>query len=205
MTHGGNLPAAQLEERRARTIQALSDHFAHDHLTLEEFESRVERVYRVSTPAALDELVAGLPALEVAPRATPATNLASVPAEKTLFALMSAVNRRGPWIVPHKLNAIAVMGGVEIDLREAVLQPGVTEIECFALMGGVEIKVPPSVRVETDGIAIMGGFEDHVLLPATSDPNAPTVRVTGVAIMGAVEAKVGRRALRGARKQDDSS
>jgi hypothetical protein len=107
--------------------------------------------------------------------------------------------------VPRKINAVAVMGGVEIDLREAVLQPGVTEIECFALMGGIEIRVPPSVRVETDGIAIMGGFEDHVLLPATSDQNAPTVRVTGVAIMGAVEAKVARRSLRGARKQDESS
>ncbi|HJU64671.1 MAG TPA: DUF1707 domain-containing protein [Gemmatimonadaceae bacterium] len=203
MTQGGNLPAAQLEQRRARTIQALTDHFARDHLSLEEFETRVEQVYRATTPRALDEVTAGLPALEVADAPAPAASLAPVPKERTLFAMWSAVQRHGQWIVPQKVNAIAVMGGVELDLRQAVLQPGITEIEVFALMGGVEIVVPPSVRLETDGMAIMGSFEDRVLLPTSGDPLAQTVRVTGIAIMGGVEVKVARRSLKGARSRDD--
>ena len=63
-------------------------------------------------------------------------------------------------------------------------------IYVFALMGGVEIIVPPDVRLESDGFAIMGGFEDQLTEPASTDPNVPLVRVHGMAIMGGVEARV---------------
>ena len=66
----------------------------------------------------------------------------------------------------------------------------VTDIYVFALMGGVEIIVPPNVRLESDGFAIMGGFEDQLKDPASGDPNVPLIRVHGVAIMGGVEARV---------------
>jgi hypothetical protein len=60
----------------------------------------------------------------------------------------------------------------------------------LAIMGGVEVTVPPGVRVESDGFAIMGGFEDQVETAASTDPNAPLVRLTGFALMGGVEVKV---------------
>jgi predicted membrane protein len=51
------------------------------------------------------------------------------------------------------------MGGSELDFREAVMGPGVTELQIFAVCGGVEVVVPPGLNVESHGIAIMGGFE----------------------------------------------
>jgi hypothetical protein len=45
------------------------------------------------------------------------------------------------------------------------------------------------VRLETDGVAIMGGFEDRVD-EAGAAKDAPIVRITGVAIMGGVAAQV---------------
>ncbi|MGH7719853.1 MAG: DUF1707 domain-containing protein [Gemmatimonadaceae bacterium] len=187
------IPAAQLEAHRARTIQTLSDHFAQDHLSLEEFEERVERVYRATTPAALAELTAGLPVLAGGGALAEAQDTVpslAVGERKTILAIMGGVVRRGVWSVPSRIHAIAVMGAVELDLREARLPPGVTEIVAFALMGAVEILVPPHVRVETDGIALLGGFEDQLHQPASADPAAPAVRVTGLAIMGGVEARV---------------
>jgi hypothetical protein len=103
---------------------------------------------------------------------------------------MSGVVRRGAWVVPRRISAFALMGGIELDLREAILDPGGTEIEVMAVMGGVVVTVPPTVRLESNGFALMGGFEDQLKEPASADPNAPVVRLTGFALMGGVEARV---------------
>ena len=192
------LPARQLESTRERVIDTLSTHFANDDLSMEELERRIERVYAAQTPAAIAEVLAGLPA--VAPASAPAPAIvpvasASAPVSlrgRTLVAFMSGIVRRGAWIVPERLRAVAFMGGVEIDLRAAQLPP-VTTVYAAAVMGGIVITVPPGVRVEADGFAIMGGFEDQLELAATHDPTARVVRVTGFALMGGVEVKVGER------------
>jgi hypothetical protein len=103
---------------------------------------------------------------------------------------MGGAERRGSWTPPRQLNVIAVMGGVELDFREARFAPGVTEVTCFAMMGGIEITVPPGVHVETSGMGLMGGFAHSGSADAPADPNAPVLRIGGVAIMGGVELNV---------------
>jgi hypothetical protein len=107
-----------------------------------------------------------------------------------LVAIMSGIVRRGLWRIPRRLRVVAIMGGVQLDLREAELPPGVTEIRAFIFMGGLDVRVPPGVRLETDGVAIMGGFEDKLFDAGSAGRDAPIVRVTGVAIMGGVTAQV---------------
>ena len=77
---------------------------------------------------------------------------------------------------------------MELDLRQAVLAPGLTEIEVFAVMGGVDIIVPPGVRVETMGMAVMGGFETSAGDAYATSPERPFIRISGLAVMGGVEA-----------------
>ena len=184
---------------RERVVQDLADHFAQDRLTLPEYERRVELAYRASSAEALRELTRDLTPLAPVPSSRPAAMAAPADAlattglanrAKTFFALMSGVVRRGTWTVPSRMRAIACMGGVGLDLREATLTAPVTDIYVFALMGGVEIIVPPNVRLESDGFAIMGGFEDQLKEPPSGDPNVPVIRVHGLAIMGGVEARV---------------
>ena len=184
------LPAASLEAARERVVERLSVQYARDQLTLEELESRLERAYAARTPEALSSLLAELPGLppEVMPKAQ--GRVMKTPERRTFVAVMSGVVRRGAWVVPKHISAFAFMGGVELDLRDAVLDPGVTEIEVLAVMGGVVVTVPPNVRLESNGFAFMGGFEDQLKEPASADPNAPVVRLTGFAFMGGVEARV---------------
>ena len=167
----------------------MSTHYARDQLTLEELESRLERVYAARTMEAIESVLSGLPA--IAPAAAASTAVAEVkrPRSRTYMAVMSGVVRRGAWMVPKRIRAVAFMGGVELDLREAVIDPR-TEISALAVMGGVVVTVPPNVRLETDGFAFMGGFEDQLKQPASGDPNAPVVRITGFALMGGVEVRV---------------
>jgi hypothetical protein len=183
---------------REKVIEELADHFAHDRLTLPEYERRVELAYRADTGSALTDLLRDLtplPSVRLASAGAPA-RAADAPLTmasgrpKNFFAMMSGVVRKGAWTVPARLRAFACMGGISLDLREANLSGEVTEIFVFAMMGGVEIILPPDVRLESDGFAIMGGFEDQLKEPASRDPNAPLIRIRGFAIMGGVEARV---------------
>ncbi|MGH3309620.1 MAG: hypothetical protein ACRDP3_03395, partial [Streptomyces sp.] len=107
-------------------------------------------------------------------------------------ALMSAFVRKGQWTVPRAFTGIAVMGGGELDLRDARFEYGEVVIRCFTLMGGINIVVPPEVEVDVRGIGIMGAFDSTGA--GHGEPGAPRVVVTGLSLMGGVvvERKVPR-------------
>lgn len=79
----------------------------------------------------------------------------------------------------------AVMGGAELDLRQAGMRGGSAELHIVAFMGGVEIRVPREWAVQLDGIPVLGGYEDKSLPPTGATP--PRLIVKGVAMMGGVE------------------
>ncbi len=106
------------------------------------------------------------------------TSAGQVKEQGFIVAIMGGSARKGRWSPARKNYSIAVMG------------PGVTELQVFTLCGGVEVIVPPGLNVESHGIAIMGGFEHRGDDYHNPDPHAPTLRITGVAIMGGVEVTV---------------
>jgi len=78
----------------------------------------------------------------------------------------------------------AVMGGVELDLRKAVLAGGTASVDVVAFWGGIDIKVPETWTVEANVVPIMGAFENKVASMAV--PGGPRLVLRGHAIMGAV-------------------
>ena len=195
-----------LEQTRQAVIQQLCQHFAVDNLTSEALEGRLDRAHAAATLEELRTLVADLPAVPsdaaVAPRsyATPA----GVAERQVVLAVMSGTTRKGVWTPARSMHVIAIMGGVDLDFREARIPPGVTEVNVFALMGGVEIVVPPHVCVDASGFALMGAFEQVGRTDPPADPNAPVLRINGFAMMGGVEVSVrlpGERA-RDARRRE---
>jgi hypothetical protein len=180
-----------VRDHRDRTIDALSEHFARDDLSMEEYEERVDRAHCATTIAALDQLVSDLEPIEkpsVALTLPDASTLdVSRPRSKRLVAIMGGVDRKGQWVVPSQLRVSAIMGGIDLDFREALIAPGVTEVKVHAVMGGVDIIVPPNVAVEAEGFAIMGGFEEMHRAPAAPDPDRPLLRISGFAFMGGVD------------------
>ena len=79
---------------------------------------------------------------------------------------------------------------MELDYREAMLPPGVTEVMAVAVVGSVEILVPPGLYVEGDGMAVLGNIEHVEDTPVQVDPEAPVLRVRGVSVLGNVEVHV---------------
>ena len=83
------------------------------------------------------------------------------------------------------IEASAVMGGVELDLRGAKARGREVVVEVFAWWGGIDLVVPDHWRVVTEVTPVMGGVDDQTRL-AVPDP-ATTLVVRGVVIMGGIE------------------
>jgi hypothetical protein len=136
---------------RERVIALLTERYAQDHLTLDEFERRAAAAYAARSPDALAVLTADLPNGEV-----PAAR-ASLPAGNVGVVLGSIV--REMHAVPRALDVRTVLGNVELDLTHASFASGVTEISLHAFMGNIEIQLPPHVGVEDHVSTVLGSFE----------------------------------------------
>lgn len=198
MDSGAGRPEA-LGDVRQGTIEALCEHFANDALPVEEFERRVDVAHKAASADELAALLAdlpggGLPArrqnpTSPAPRPSPrVTPRGHVKEQGFALAVMGGATRKGHWTPARRTFAFALMGGVELDFREVDFPSGVTEVHAFSLMGGVDIIVPPGVNVESHGMAIMGGFDE--LGAQEYLPDAPTLRIAGLAVMGGVDITV---------------
>ncbi len=190
--------AGGLSAARQRTIDILCRQFAEDRIAVEEFERRVDLANQAQSPDDLKALLADLhpravPApmaadnVRVAPRGVGATSLGPRRPRDFMIGIMGAAIRAGRWRPARSTLAIGVMGGSELDFRNAALPPGVTEVTAVAVMGGVEIIVPPDVHVETAGMGILGGFEDKSEDAEYITDLTPVIRIKGIACMGGIE------------------
>jgi hypothetical protein len=88
------------------------------------------------------------------------------------------------------MTVVALMGGANLDMREAKFAAREVVVTVNAFMGGAEIIVSPHVNVVIEGVGIMGGYSGpSSLVRADLDDSSPTVRIRGVAIWGGVSVK----------------
>ena len=81
-------------------------------------------------------------------------------------------------------DLVAVFGGVECDLRQAIIEKDCV-IDAVAIFGGIDILVPTHVNVRTDAVSFFGGLDDL----STSNPDGVTIHITGVSIFGGIDIK----------------
>jgi hypothetical protein len=105
-----------------------------------------------------------------------------------VVSFLSSNERKGRWEMPRQFRALAVLGNVELDLREAEIGYGLSVVEAVAVLGNVELTIPPHVFVECDGDSLLGAFT--LKYEGKASPSQATrdrvIRVTGTAYAGAV-------------------
>ncbi len=192
-------PRASDAERNA-VVGRLSKATGEGRITLEEFADAAGAAYASVTVAELDSVLGAfglLGHLPPPPRSSPAEVAAGAPRREgstgatsvdNVIAVMSGTERKGRWKVGRRTRAVAFMGAVNLDLRTAVIDADVVEIDACALMGGVTITVPEGIPVEMSGFVIMGGrtsrIADRPVLPG-----APTIRVRAAGMWGGVHVR----------------
>lgn len=109
-------------------------------------------------------------------------------AHLSVLAIMAGVNRGSNAPAFQGADITAVLGGCDIDLRQASIAAGDTAvIDVFAFWGGIDIRVPEDWTVVTRVTPIMGGIEDRTRPSRAAASKRLEVR--GVAIMGGVVVK----------------
>ena len=184
---------------RDAVAHRLREALAEGRLDPDEHGERLDAVYRAKTLGELAPLTHDLPDTGSATSPPPtdfrsprpiygAGRLSDTPATShSALALMGGADRSGNWVVPGTFVTAAVMGGIELDLREARFTQRETTIWIATVMGGVGIIVPEDIQVRVHGLPIMGGFGiEGDTTPSVVEPDAPIVHIRGLAVMGGV-------------------
>lgn len=180
---------------REQTIDQLILNYGHDRLSLAAFERRLETALDATEQAQLVALTADLD-LQSDPTyaAKKRKHLFGVESEQAsddaeyVITLLGGTERTGPWTVPSELRILTVMGGTDIDFCDATFSHRVTRVKVYCVMGGVDIKVPEGVNVSTKAFCILGGVGNKAR--GRHDPDAPTVIIEGLVLLGGVDVKV---------------
>ncbi len=181
------------DNERHQVAEILREAAGEGRIDLDELDERLEATYAAKTYADLVPITLDLPSTPVPlAKTTPARATGSSPvvvagpeAERAV-AIMGGIERRGEWVVPRHFTVLAVMGGAELDLRNA---------------GGAEVVVNPHTHVVMEGTGIMGGYSGPSgKVSAELDEHSVTVRIRGVAFWGGVN--VTRKGPRGESRKE---
>jgi class 3 adenylate cyclase len=169
---------------RDRTIVQLREHVVDGRLTLDEFSERVGAALEARTTGDLEAVMVNLPALgqstsvEVSPRKS----------RRWHVAVMSGSDTKGRWRIGTKTNAVAVMGGCNLDLRTAEIESPEVVITAFAFWGGIQVTVPEGFDVALEGFSFMGG-RSIKLRDVPLVPGSPRIRIRGFSIMAGIDVR----------------
>jgi class 3 adenylate cyclase len=180
---------------RDRTVALLREHVVAGRLTLDEFSDRAGRALEATTRGELDAVMADLPEVSV-PTAT-GTVVTPRARRRWHIAVMSGHDTKGRWRIGDKTNAVAIMGGCDLDLRSAEIEGPEVVITAFAFWGGINVIVPEGFDVELVGFSFMGG-RSLKLRDVPIIPGSPRIIVRGFAVMGGIDVK--SRSSRSGRK-----
>lgn len=82
---------------------------------------------------------------------------------------------------------VTVLGGGQIDLSEVKTKEKQITLELVAIMGGLEITIPKNWKVISEGVGILGGFDNQV--KASEGKKTTDIYIKGVAVLGGVVIK----------------
>jgi len=176
------LRASDADRDQAATV--LNQAMAEGRLTAEEHSERLDALYAAKTHADIEPLLDDLPGHGTAPVPVPPAG----PVNR-IRAILSEATRKGAWHVEPVLEIVTVLGGAELDFREAVLPGREVNLKVTCVLSGVVIIVPPEMRVIDSGSAVLGGRDITGESDESAEPDAPLLRISGPCVLGGIEVK----------------
>jgi hypothetical protein len=186
----GSLRASDADREQVATL--LSTAYAEGRLTREEHDERIDQLMAAKTfddliPITRDLVVVGTPNAVATPRPTSRFMIDTTgqnPDSDKMIAIFGGVTRSGRWRVRKNIQALALFGGMDLDLRNAIFEAPVVEISGFWCFGGLDIKVPEGIDVRDQTAGVFGGTDIRDI--GDPAPGAPTLVIKGMTLFGGV-------------------
>jgi hypothetical protein len=102
------------------------------------------------------------------------------------LALLGGLAREGRWNTRRRTVSVAVVGGADLDLTEAVIPEEGTTLVKVSLVGGVKLTVPAGTDVRVQGFSLIGRRRVE---EGEVAPGAPVVNVHAYGIIGGVKVR----------------
>jgi predicted membrane protein len=104
----------------------------------------------------------------------------------SVFSVLGSCRRRWGKATFRSAEAVCVMGGFELDLRDALMgAEGSAQIEVLVIMGGLHVLVPQNWNVVSNVVPILGGIDDKTR--ANTSGATQQLILRGTVLMGGVE------------------
>ena len=173
----------------------LSTAYAEGRLSREEHDERIDQLMAAKTfddliPITRDLVLVGPSTSVPAPRAPSRFTIDTAGQNQVpdkMMAIFGGVTRSGRWRVRKNIQALALFGGMDLDLRDAIFESPVVEISGFWCFGGLDIKVPEGLDVQDQTAGVFGGTDVRDIgVPASG---APTLIIKGMTLFGGVSVR----------------
>ncbi len=162
----------------------LAEAAADGRLTADEHAERCGRAYAARTLGELAELTADL--------AEPSAQPIRLDSRRMVSAFFRTERRDGRWVLPDGLSVTAMLGQVDLDLREALLQGQRVTVRAMLIGGTLRIFVPDGMAVEITGSTALPTKKINGNGPEPG-PGVPVVEVRTMGLGGRVRVVRPRR------------
>jgi uncharacterized protein DUF1707 len=176
------------DAEREAVVVRLRQAAAEGRLSVEELAERIDAAYGATMRADLEPLTADLPVPAAA--AAPAVGGPGGKGTSFVLGILGGGDHRGRWRVAERVTVINVLGGADLDLREATLAAPEVEIKVLSILGGSDITVPEGVHVELSGFGLLGG--NDLRLEGPEPPPGAPVHVRAYSILGGTDVRTRR-------------
>lgn len=172
-------PAGMLLRERDEARALLAEGYAQDWIDQAELDRRLESVEYAQTIAELRMLTTDVRPVET-------TALVPVTQAERIPVLFGSIERRGAWQVAPRTQVRVTFGDAVLDLREAVLPAGVTELELEVKVtfGNLEVVVPPGWQIDNRCRAVLASVEQDP--GGAPDRERRLLRLTGRVVLGSL-------------------
>jgi len=182
---------------REEVIDQLVMNYAHQEITLEAFENRLDLAIGTDDRNIILEQVADLDLdTDTEYQKRKAEELSkdkhffdsdSENQEKILKVLSSST-QNGPWVAGEKMSVTSILSDFTLDFTDAIFNSPVVHIKLFGLLSSNTLFVPEGVRVICRNSNFLSSSNSRLF--GNADEQAQTIIIHGTSILSSVEIKV---------------
>lgn len=174
-----------LNEQKKIAEEILSEAFARDLITMDEFEKRVTVMHSAGSNRDVQNELSDLPNNLLVPRQSPEHNLPDQ--SKPDLLVLSSKTVKGNCLKKRQIKSRLILAEQKLDYTKTLLEPGKYYIDTKVILGSLTVIVPENYAVTVEMTPILAEIKERNVSPPS--PGMPEIIIRGKVILGEVFVK----------------